>query len=247
MVETQMDRAQSHTLKIHFYGNEVAKSEPQIQVLECLMQYMSRWEDLSIGITSFLYPILERMSGQLPLLRRLWVEWMSLESQHEPLLLSTLLFATTICTHQSSSQLGSSLDITIDAPRSTHRDILRLAPNLVEAYIAVMYDEDDSDDNSLQLTFVKRLYISHLEILQYITFPALEEIAIELDMEDVPFLSRNISRHRRSILLHASIPVYRRMSHPVLPLLCNSPPSPELRILLNNREVPSEALRSPAS
>ncbi|KAK7030528.1 ABC protein [Favolaschia claudopus] len=255
MVETQIERAQSHNLMIHFYGNEVAKSEPQIQVLECLMQYMSRWEELSIGLTSFLYPILERMAGQLPLLRRLWVEWMCLESQQ----LAGPIMAFQGAHSLVDAAIGNSYMYTpvflpigqltryqLDASWHTHRDILRLAPNLVEAHIAVNYDEDGdwpeppaSDDNSLQLTLLKRLYVSHPEILQYITFPTLEEIALELTVDDVlsvPHLSTSVDRSSCTIrsLCVVGCPIPSST-------LVQFPSVTEFRILLNNPEVPSEA------
>ncbi|KAK7031840.1 F-box domain-containing protein [Favolaschia claudopus] len=214
MVETQIERAQSHGLRIHFYGSEVANSESQIQVLECLMQYMSRWEDLSIGLTSFLYPILESVDDQLSLLRRVWVEWMCLESQQSAGPITAFQRAPSLCNvavcneHMYTPVFLPIEQLTryqLNAPWNSHRDILALAPNLVEAHIAVAYDEEDdwptpprSDGKFLQLSLLKRLFVSHLEILQYVTFPVLEEIAVGIDSDEVDaipkYLEPSISR-----------------------------------------------------
>ncbi|KAK7031847.1 ABC protein [Favolaschia claudopus] len=259
MVERQIERAQSHGLRIHFYGSEHANSEPQIQVLECLMKYMPRWEELSIGLTSFLYPILERMSGQLFLLRRLWVEWMCLESQQSAGPITafqrapSLVDAAVCNVHMYTPILlpvGQLTRYQLDVPWNAHRDILALAPNLIEAHIAVNHDEDDdwpeppaSDDKSLQLTLLKRLYVSHPEILQYVTFPVLEEIAMEIDPDEVDaipeYLEPSISRSScplRSLCIVGS---------PILSsTLVQFPSVTELKIIIDNDESPSKTLDS---
>ncbi|KAK7007404.1 hypothetical protein R3P38DRAFT_3212460 [Favolaschia claudopus] len=191
---------------------ELAKAEPQIQVLEYLMEYMSRWEELSIGLTSFLYPILERMGDRLPLLRRFWVEWMSLESQQSAGPITAFQRAPSLLTRYQ-----------LDAPWDTHRDILALAPNLVEAYIAVDYDEDDHwpDPRAWTATFCS------YQILQYVTFPVLEEIAVEIDPDEVDAISEYLPALNQPILLHTSLPVYLT----------------EFKIMIDNDESPPETTR----
>ncbi|KAK7030532.1 F-box domain-containing protein [Favolaschia claudopus] len=261
MVETQIERAQSHSLRIHFYGDEDAKSEPQIQVLECLMRYMSRWEELSIGLTSFLYPILERTGGHLPVLRRLWIEWLRLESQQSggPITAfkraPSLVDAAVYSVHMYTPVLlpiGQLTRYQLDAPWKAHRDILALAPNLVEARIAVRHDEEswpdppESNKKYLQLALVKRLYVSHLAILQYITFPALEEFAIDLDMGDVLSVARYLKTSVNRSFDSESSCTLRSLCVAGCPIpsstLVQFPSVTEFRILLNDNTAPSKAL-----
>jgi hypothetical protein len=73
LIETQIQRAQK--LKIHFYGCETADSRPQIRMFQLLSQHSSRWEELSVGLTSDIVPLLTALRDQLPSLERLWIQW----------------------------------------------------------------------------------------------------------------------------------------------------------------------------
>ena len=79
LVEAQIQRAQK--LKIHFHGCETADSPTQIQMFQLLSQHSSRWEELSIGLTTTVTPLLAALRDRIPSLRRLWVQWTCREGQ----------------------------------------------------------------------------------------------------------------------------------------------------------------------
>ncbi|KAJ7498163.1 hypothetical protein B0H11DRAFT_1856728, partial [Mycena galericulata] len=49
-VKAQIERARM--LQIHFHGDNENESGPQIEMLRCLIEQASRWEDLSLNLTS---------------------------------------------------------------------------------------------------------------------------------------------------------------------------------------------------
>ncbi|KAJ7155792.1 hypothetical protein C8R46DRAFT_1005023, partial [Mycena filopes] len=79
MLETHIGRAQR--LKIHFYGEEDCEPGPQIEVFEYLVSHSSRWEELSLGLTSALVPLLGSLQDRIPSLRRLHIQWSDETSQ----------------------------------------------------------------------------------------------------------------------------------------------------------------------
>ncbi|KAJ7648308.1 hypothetical protein DFH06DRAFT_1135752 [Mycena polygramma] len=74
----------------------------------------------------------------------------------------------------------------LDAPWDVQRLLLKMAPNIVEARIFVAFDlEPWPDSNEItDLIFLRRLFISHAEILDYLTTPHLEELAIYLRADE---------------------------------------------------------------
>ncbi|KAJ6580727.1 hypothetical protein B0H19DRAFT_1328836, partial [Mycena capillaripes] len=67
MVQTHIARADR--LKIHFYGCQSSDSQPQIEIFECLARHASQWEELSLRLTSDLWPLLALLRGRFPLLQ----------------------------------------------------------------------------------------------------------------------------------------------------------------------------------
>jgi hypothetical protein len=63
-----------------------------------------------------------------------------------------------------------------------HRGILKLAPNLVEVRIEISFDVKPWPDSTetLDLLCLRRLFVSHPEVLDYLRVPALEELALRL-------------------------------------------------------------------
>ncbi|KAJ7029679.1 hypothetical protein C8F04DRAFT_746582 [Mycena alexandri] len=79
MIEAQLARAQK--LQIHFYGSESSDFRRQVETFGCLAKHASQWDELSIGLSSHLLPLLAGLRDDLPMLRRVWVEWDSASSQ----------------------------------------------------------------------------------------------------------------------------------------------------------------------
>ncbi|KAJ7312503.1 hypothetical protein DFH08DRAFT_822237 [Mycena albidolilacea] len=71
----------SQGLKIHFYASREMDARPQIDMFKLLSQYSSCWEELSVGLTFDLASTLVALCNQIPSVRRLWIQWSSLEDQ----------------------------------------------------------------------------------------------------------------------------------------------------------------------
>ncbi|KAJ7124362.1 hypothetical protein C8R44DRAFT_852255 [Mycena epipterygia] len=198
MVEAQIERAQS--LKIHFYGCDESDSQPQIEIFQCLIQHSSRWRELAVGLTSDLIPVLADLRGRLPSLRRLWMEWQSVESQEEvegihcfesaPSLVDAGIFnehryvRTSLPSHPLTQY-------NIDGPWEMHQGILTAAPNLVQARIHVSFDDEEGwpePDAIVDLLCLRRLLVSHADILKYLRAPGLQEIGFSVNEEQEDYL-----------------------------------------------------------
>ncbi|KAJ7780108.1 hypothetical protein DFH07DRAFT_936058 [Mycena maculata] len=81
MVKTQVERAPE--LKIHFYVSQESESRPQIEMFEFLSEHFQRWKELGLQLTSDLFPLLDTLQDNVPLLRRLSIQWDGPESQTE--------------------------------------------------------------------------------------------------------------------------------------------------------------------
>ncbi|KAJ7036645.1 hypothetical protein C8F04DRAFT_1095217 [Mycena alexandri] len=195
MADTQVGRAKK--LKVHFYGCETSNSQPQIEMFRYLAQHAPQWEELSVGLTSHLVPLLSILRDRVPLLRRLYIQWQSdpvstvgpLECfQNAPSLLearikNNLRFLPVLFPAHQFTQYR------LDCPWETHATILKEAVNLVEARISV--DFEDAEDwrnfcEILDLTCLRRLFVSHSEILKFLWAPVLEEIAVDFDEDEGP-------------------------------------------------------------
>ncbi|KAK7030533.1 F-box domain-containing protein [Favolaschia claudopus] len=203
MVETQIERSQAQQLKIHFYGCESGTAEPQVKIFGYLAKYASRWEELSLGLTSALLPFQSGLQGCIPNLRRLWVEWIHSASQVSaervegfdvaPSLVDAGVFnehrfiPLSLPTHQLTRY-------ELDGPWDSHRNMLKLATNLVEARIFVAFDDTlwQNSDEKISVPSLKRLYVSHAEVLQFLTFPCLEELAVQVQEHEITFFSTHI-------------------------------------------------------
>ncbi|KAJ7648296.1 hypothetical protein DFH06DRAFT_574628 [Mycena polygramma] len=238
MVENQIARAQK--LKIHFYGYESSDSRPQVGMLELLAKYSSQWEELSLGLTAALVPVLAGVQDRIPSLRRLHIQWDTQQSQAG--ITESLDFfqsAPSLIDASIYNEFRSVLfmlpwqNLTrylLDAPWDVHHLLLKMTPNLVEARISIAFDPEPWPDfkEITDLIFLRRLFISHAEILDYLTTPHLEELAIDL-LADEPagFINRLLaSSCPLRILTLAGGPTL----HPMTEILRNFPSIVELRI-----------------
>ncbi|KAF7340700.1 ABC protein [Mycena sanguinolenta] len=186
LAETQVHRAQK--LHIHFYGSPEADSEPQIQMFELLLKHSSRWEDLSIGITPEMLPLLTALRDGIPSLKRVWIQWHDVDSsavqsldcfQTAPSLVDFGVYHE----HHFISIAVPIQQLTryhLNGPWQTHLTILKLAENLVEAHISVRFDYEFGADKTEIITLprLRRVCVSHVEALDYLKAPTLEGLAI---------------------------------------------------------------------
>ncbi|KAJ7618986.1 hypothetical protein DFH06DRAFT_1306555 [Mycena polygramma] len=164
LVAAQIERSQK--LKIHFYGRSEANSQPQIELFQLLAQHSSRWEELSIGLTSAI----------------------TAPSLVEVGVYNEFHFLTTAFPIHQLTRYQ------LDGPWVTHREILNLAPNLIEARIHIDFDDDPwpEQDEVVNLHHIRRLYASDAGVLRFLRVPALEELAIWAPRDDVSPLAANL-------------------------------------------------------
>ncbi|KAJ7498105.1 hypothetical protein B0H11DRAFT_2383026 [Mycena galericulata] len=216
MIETHIERAR--TLKIHFYGRTNRDSHPQKQMFKFLSTHSSRWEELVLHLTAGLVPHLSALENRLPVLRRLWVQWDSAGSQNGVDSLRCFETAYSLVDVFVFSEyrfipivLPPHNRITrydIDAPWDTHRAMLKLIPDLVEARVRVNFDNTDpwpDSGETIQLLHLRRLDVSHVEILDYLSTPVLEDAALNCtEEEDTDFYTLLVT-----FLIRSSCPLRR--------------------------------------
>ncbi|KAJ7483432.1 hypothetical protein FB451DRAFT_1234617 [Mycena latifolia] len=209
MLETQIARARN--LKIHFYGCEETASSRQLASFQCLVQRSSLWEELSIGLTSDLFPLLPTLRDCVPSLRKLWLQWT--DSEH----LETVESIDTFRTASSLTDVGicsrfrfipiplpvhQLTRYDISAPWEVHDGILKLSPNLVEARVVIAFDEEPwpAHGDIVTLPRLQRLFVSEAGTLNYLRAPVLQEIGVDIDDPDlllpdlVSFFLRSVPR-----------------------------------------------------
>ncbi|KAF7371151.1 F-box domain-containing protein [Mycena sanguinolenta] len=186
LVEAQIRRAQN--LKVHFYASRESDSHRQRQMFEVLSKHSLQWEELSIGITSDMVPLLAALCGQLSSLKRLWIQWDDGEAENlEGAVQSINCFQTAaslvefgFCNQSNFGPVSLPTHqltrIQLDGPWEDHRGVLKLAPNLIEARLRFEnYDEPQAE--LIDLLHLRRLRLSNPKALDNLRAPALEELS----------------------------------------------------------------------
>ncbi|KAJ7498138.1 hypothetical protein B0H11DRAFT_2276233 [Mycena galericulata] len=190
MLRTQIERARK--LEVHFFGHQKRDPRPQIETFKLLTEHSSLWEILSLQLTSHLLPLMAALQDRVPLLREAWVQWDASESQTSSDFFTCFRSANSLVDLGISDQICITVAPTIlpmhqltrydlDAPWNTHREILKLTLNLVEARINIAFDDGVSwpaPSEFIQLLHLRRLYVSDVEVLDYIRATTLEGIAL---------------------------------------------------------------------
>ncbi|KAJ7663896.1 hypothetical protein DFH06DRAFT_335799, partial [Mycena polygramma] len=195
MVDAQIRRSRSQKLKIHFYGCETVESRPQTQIFQLLTEHSERWEELSIGITAEIVPLLAAIHDRLPSLRRVWIDWSSPDSQKGVQPVDFLQTASSLVDvgiyneHRFVSIPIPAHHLTryqLDGPWATHDSLLRMAPNLIEARIMIHFDQQPwpNSPDTIELMHLLRLYVSDWEFLDHVKTPALQKLALWIEEDD---------------------------------------------------------------
>jgi hypothetical protein len=140
-------------------------------------------------------PHLAPLHDRLPSLKRLWIEWDGLEAETPVELLSCFQSAPSLVDFGVYNE-NAVLPITFPAHNLTRLELdgpwerqiltLRLGHNLVEAHVAIAFDNRPWPQigEPMALLHLRRLYISHWEALDYLRAPALEELGLFTSYED---------------------------------------------------------------
>ncbi|KAJ6552819.1 hypothetical protein B0H19DRAFT_1377617 [Mycena capillaripes] len=158
--------------------------------------HASRWEELSLELTGALSPLLASIKDRLPLLRRLWIQWSGAQSQSAVDSLDFFEKAPSLIDagiHNEHRYFPVHLPVhqltryELDAPWDMHQGIMKLASNLIEARIIVQFDFEPwpALAETIELPCLRRLFVSNLEILEYLRFPVLEKFAGDVHASDL--------------------------------------------------------------
>ncbi|KAJ6471869.1 hypothetical protein C8R45DRAFT_1217852 [Mycena sanguinolenta] len=197
-----------------------------------------------------LSPLLGSLRGCVPLLRRAWIEcpWNGPPAEPQSFdFLNTApsLVDTAIYNQPSSFSFRPSSHLTryeLKATLTMHRDILQLAPKLVEARIVLKNDEIwPPADEIIVLSSLRRLYVSHGETLDHIQAPALDELGLILGTTGRQYLESFLRRSSctlRRLCFVDSIEIRDEFSVPETLAVLNSISSLiELRIIISHVDI----------
>ncbi|KAF8154386.1 hypothetical protein K438DRAFT_1778016 [Mycena galopus ATCC 62051] len=197
MVETQISRARR--LKIHFQGSENHDPEPQIKLFKYLASYSSRWEELTILLTTPLLPSVGCLQNHVPSLRRLCVLRRATDSPEPilgfhtaPSLVEVDLFIYNTPTifpanHLTHYRMCTTWNI--------HGTVLKEASALQSAWIMVPLMEgpgpwaEDDDFGPITLPALKHILVSHSRLLEYVITPKIESLVVHVIEETSPWLN----------------------------------------------------------
>ncbi|KAJ7036638.1 hypothetical protein C8F04DRAFT_1257864 [Mycena alexandri] len=214
MLETQLARAQK--LKIHFYASAASDDGAQTEIFKFLAAQSSRWEELSISLTPVLASLIPSLRDRIPSLRRLWLQWEALESQADVELIDCFEIAPSLIDvglyneyrsipiHLPAQQLTR---YHLDAPWEVHEGLLQQAQNVVEARIDVRFDPNPWSESYevIEISSLRRLYVSEPEVLNRLRAPYLEEVALYCRPDNGPDIVRDL----HSLVLRSSCPIGR--------------------------------------
>ncbi|KAF7371163.1 hypothetical protein MSAN_00751800 [Mycena sanguinolenta] len=188
MIETHVARAQN--LRVIFRGSDAHHAPNQIEIFRYLAKHASRWQELRIDLAGSLYPLLDSLRGCVPLLCRVWIRCPghipSPEAQSFDFLnTASSLVDTAFYNPPSDFSFHPPSHLTryeLEATLTIHRDLVALAPHLVEAHVYVTDNEESwpRSHEIIGLSLLRRLYVSNGGFLQYIRAPALEELGLHI-------------------------------------------------------------------
>ncbi|KAJ6503759.1 hypothetical protein C8R45DRAFT_973661 [Mycena sanguinolenta] len=214
MVRTQIERAR--TLKIAFIGSRRAASRPQVNMLQLLLQHSSIWEEIYLLLTPALVAPMAPCAGRLPLLQRVSLQGDGLGSQMDIESIDFFTFAPSLTDITARYErrflpipLPAHHQLTrydFTAPWTTHYELLKSLPNLHEVRILRRFDHGVAWQGArepIHLAHLRTMYLTNVECLDYLTAPALQNIAFATPKSvDVrryldPFIARSSCVLRR--------------------------------------------------
>ncbi|KAJ7609028.1 hypothetical protein FB45DRAFT_945154 [Roridomyces roridus] len=197
MIQAQVQRARS--LKIHFYASDTQDSTAQIRLFEFLSEHSVRWEEFVVRLIAGLVPLMAKLRGRLPSLRRLSIQWHNAESQIGVDSLKCFETASSLEDVALHSNIGyipipfpahQLTSYRVEGPFELHQRVLKMASNIIEAKVIIACDPEDSwpdsSDQVIDMPRLRRLHVSSAEVLDYLRAPVLAEIVTSQDDDESP-------------------------------------------------------------
>nr|GAT50189.1 ABC protein [Mycena chlorophos] len=191
-------------LRIDFWAVE-DNVEPQRQAFLALVEHAEKWTELNLGLAKWVYPLLDRLRGRLPLLRKVWIRC---EREDDPAsqpetdehkgndrlacfadapLLKDFGFRYLPKAMEVPIPLAQLSRYYLRTSWGKHTEILKQLPNLIEARVVVIGDGRWSlgPPRSIHLPLLRRLSVSNGRILDAIHAPELTEVALETESTSI--------------------------------------------------------------
>ncbi|KAJ7173320.1 hypothetical protein C8R46DRAFT_113199 [Mycena filopes] len=200
MLETHIGRAQK--LKVDFCGDEARDPVSQIEVFNYLASHCSRWEELSLGLTTGLVPLLSSLQDRIPSLCRLNIRWSDEISQFDVRSIDCFRSAPSLIDFATFNEhrpvpirlpLQQLTAYRADHPWEVHQYVIGLALRLVELRVHIAFDGNPRPNvkETYHLPCLRRLYVSHPVLLSFLTAPSLEELALNYCPDDGTEMQRS--------------------------------------------------------
>ncbi|CAK5283666.1 unnamed protein product [Mycena citricolor] len=205
MLRAQVERAQN--LKIYFHASAQASTIHQAAALEFLVSHSNKWVEANLELSAQLVPMLVKVGGRVPLLRKLWLQWDESGNEGAPVDMARCLMEAPSLSNVGVLNrfmgtpgflpLHQLTHYQLDAPLEVHHAILSYASRLIEAHIVVVHVEDDESlipSTPIVVHTLERMCITNPTLLSFVNLPALKELTVSFELEpESGFLSRAVS------------------------------------------------------
>ncbi|KAF7317090.1 hypothetical protein HMN09_00443700 [Mycena chlorophos] len=184
-----------HAAELHvdFGASEVYDLSPQLAAFSALAEHSAKWLELNINLIPEIYLLLNDLLGQVPSLRRASIGWdvdgpldelPSIVFMENAASLVDLALNNAAQYRQIYAPFSNLTRYDLMVPWTTHRDILKQASCLVEARLLTSEADVEAlgwpgPEREIALLRLRRLYVSHGDILDKIHTPKLSEITYE--------------------------------------------------------------------
>ncbi|KAJ7658801.1 hypothetical protein DFH06DRAFT_1195953 [Mycena polygramma] len=214
LIRTQLQRASR--LRLYFMAATVLPfTEHLTALLELLADHSPRWEEVLILAPRDFLPIVDRVHGRLPVLRRLWIQCKEVADashtedsidcfQVAPALRDlTLVFEGPVSSLLPAHQLTRYHML---CSREQHFSILNAAKNLIEARMEIDNRQVSITDINrvIELSALRRLWVSDADVLGSLRLPALHDFGIMHELSQL-----NVQSHIDALVVRSSCTLQR--------------------------------------
>ncbi|KAJ7608689.1 hypothetical protein FB45DRAFT_876959 [Roridomyces roridus] len=192
-VRTQVQRARS--LRIKFTASEHRYRMLEEEIFGCLEEHAEKWEELRMTVSTTTLPRFEHLHDRIAALRTVSLWWVGENHDDDMDTLDCFETATSLVDVAIGYEWLTAVFV---YPLSqltryqavgfwdTHQAVLSMSPALVEVSIKMTFSdlEDVCDWTSpgpvIELSQLRRLYVSHIGVVAGLKTPILEKIAFDL-------------------------------------------------------------------
>ncbi|KAF8143265.1 hypothetical protein K438DRAFT_650423 [Mycena galopus ATCC 62051] len=194
LLQAQLQRASR--IRVEFmlhvpFSSDRTISENHLALFQLLVDHSPRWEELRLCVIPEIIPMITTLRDRIPVLRKLYLEWPSSDSggtnamdyfsrapalRHIALMLNSRTLSVPLPAHQLTRYQ-------INCSWERHMEMLQVAKNLTEAHITVCGSATPRivPGGVIELRYLRRLYVSDVDILDSLRLPALDDFGFFQD------------------------------------------------------------------